>query len=83
MSMKRAPMRTRSPLLPSPCSHYSSFLRSLCYYDFHRVRGDVESCEYIHDLFHRDHPENLSKVSTIFCPLSMTSAPRAAASAWA
>jgi hypothetical protein len=52
-----------SRILPVYYKHssFSSFLRSLCYYDFHRApRSDC--VEYSHEKFHRDHPECLSLV---------------------
>ena len=43
-------------------AHYSSFLRSLCYYGFTRASGDSDTCEYTHPVMHRDHPERTSSV---------------------
>jgi hypothetical protein len=52
------------PLLSPPLSRsrYSSFLRSLCYYNFQRVTGSTDSCEYSHGDFHRDRPGSVRDV---------------------
>ena len=44
-------------------SKWSAFMRNLGYYNFHRVSGDADSCEYIHPVFHRDHEDRLHMVS--------------------
>ena len=42
---------------------YNAFLRSLSYYSFTRTPGnDIDSCEYTHPIFHRDHPERIDQV---------------------
>lgn len=63
--------RPPPPPFSSPRSRYPSFLRSLCYYSFVRVRSDPESCEYVHEIMHRDHPDRLPLVRLSPPPLRL------------
>ena len=53
------------PTRPTPRSKYQSFLRSLSYYNFKRQpRPDhhADSCEYVHNVLHRDFPERTAHI---------------------
>ena len=43
-------------------SHYTSFLRSLCYYNFVRVMGTGDQCEYSHRVFNRSRPASVYEI---------------------
>lgn len=60
----RRPFLTLPPTpTPPPRSKYSSFLRSLSYYNFKRQpRCDADSCEYTHAVLHRDHPDRTAHI---------------------
>jgi hypothetical protein len=50
---------------------HQSFLRSVNYYQFKSASDDVDSCEYTHDVFHRDFPQRIVRSQRALAPASL------------